>query len=405
MSVSRVRAYAEHNHIFTIIKQYLGMSIPLLLPQSTDWYQTIPKELRWDCRVILNFIYRRQSYYESGRVPLSRKILRQYVHTGNLTAAFKHLINGGIIGRSRSYLNGYKSKEHWILPGFEAMTIVWCHDQAVCRRFSRKHRGMPLQPHHKAMQGTLKHIRLNLSKAAEIASQHGKSDHWMRIARRVAAILESETATVFIDSFGHRCHTVLTRLPSKLRAALEYDGQPLQGIDIACSQPFIAAGMIHKASRETVSTQEAGSIKMCPFQKQADELLAVCCSGKFYESLMTDSIGRDDVKRNTFREVYFGRGTGFGVVGGRFRKKWDRVVDWLIAFKRKDYKKSAKALQRLESSIMIDTVGKQLVSEGVPFYTVHDAVYTLPEHTQRVQVLIEDSMRAAVGAAPKMTVE
>jgi hypothetical protein len=120
---------------------------------------------------------------------------------------------------------------------------------------------------------------------------------------------------------------------------------------------------------------------------------------------MTDSIGRDDVKRNTFREVYFGRGTGFGVVGGRFRKKWDRVVDWLIAFKRKDYKKSARALQRLESSIMIDTVGKQLVSEGVPFYTVHDAVYTLPEHTQRVQVLIEDSMRAAVGAAPKMTVE
>jgi len=54
---------------------------------------------------------------------------------------------------------------------------------------------------------------------------------------------------------------------------------------------------------------------MCPFQKQADELLAVCCSGKFYESLMTDSIGRDDVKRNTFREVYFGRGPWRGQLG------------------------------------------------------------------------------------------
>ena len=84
-------------------------------------------------------------------------------------------------------------------------------------------------------------------------------------------------------------------------------------------------------------------------------------------------------------------------------------MNWLVRFKRqaggKDcHKEVAKKLQRLESSIMLESVGKQLVDDGVPFYTVHDAVFTLPEYTAYVSDLIETAMRSELGAVPRLEV-
>jgi hypothetical protein len=384
------------------------MAVALLLPKRKDWYQSIPPELRWDCRVILHFINDRQGYYATGWVPLNRKILRNYVHSKHLTEAFEHLIRVGIIERGRSYLPGYKSKQHRIKPAHAEMEVVWCHDKATVRRFKRRKGNVRLQKHHEEMKQMLKHIRLDLAAAFKIIDKEVdvfRAERYRRTALKTAAILEAESAELFVDDFGHRVHTVLTRLPKKLRAALRYDGESMCGIDITCSQPLFLAGSVYESAMQEVE-KNGSSIKMCRFLKQATEFKELCSAGKLYESLMKvmkDGASRDDVKKLLFKEVCFGRGTGFGAVGRAFRRTWDAIVAWLIEQKRGDHKKIARSLQRLESSVMIGDVGRRLIAGGIPFFTVHDEFRTLRRHVERVKEVIQEEM-SRINLSPLMDV-
>ena len=387
------------------------MAVALLLPKRKDWYQSIPTELRWDCRVILHFINDRQVYHDNGWVPLNRKILRRYVHSKHLTEAFEHLIRVGIIERGRSYLPGFKSKTCRITAQYAEMTVVWCHDKATVRRFKRRQGNVRLQKHHLRMREMIrKHIRLDLPEAvriitAEVAKGEidaSKAERYRRTALKTAAILESESAELFVDDFGHRVHTVLTRLPKQLRAALRYDGESMCGIDITCSQPLFLAGTAYESAMQAVR-ENPTSIKMCRFLKQTIDFKELCSVGRLYESLMTDGVSRSDVKKLLFKEVCFGRGTGFGAVGTAFKGAWDAIVAWLIKQKRGDYKKIARNLQRLESSVMIGDVGRRLIAEGIPFFTVHDEFRTLRRHVERVREVIVEEM-GRLGLSPLMDV-
>lgn len=370
--------------------------------------------------MILHFINDRQAYYETGWVPLNRKILRKYVHSKRLTKAFEHLIRVGIIERGRSYLVGWQSKLHRINPAYAEMEVVWCHDKTTVRRFKRRKGNVRLQKHQEEMKRMLTHIRLDMTEASKIIDKEVdvfRAEHYRRAAMKTAAILESESAELFVDRFGHRVHTVLTRLPKKLRSALRYSGESMCGIDIKCSQPLFLAGSVYKSVMSAMQEVEkngsnhegenGSTIKMCRLLKQATEFKELCSAGKLYEELMTRGISRNDVKKLLFKEVCFGRGTGFGAVGTAFKQRWDAIVAWLTEHKRGEgtdpHKKIARNLQRLESSVMIGDVGRLLIAEGIPFFTVHDEFRTLRRHVERVtEVILEEMGR--IGLSPQMDV-
>lgn len=56
-------------------------------------------------------------------------------------------------------------------------------------------------------------------------------------------------------------------------------------------------------------------------------------------------------------------------------------------------------LQRIESYIIIDRVAPR-IPRHVPFWTVHDSILTLPEHTNQIRELIEEEFLIATGFNP-----
>ncbi len=63
-----------------------------------------------------------------------------------------------------------------------------------------------------------------------------------------------------------------------------------------------------------------------------------------------------------------------------------------------NYKLFAKLLQRLESSLVLGVVCRDLSRQNkdIPLFTVHDAILTTPQHAQTVKTLIESVLLEAV---------
>lgn len=115
---------------------------------------------------------------------------------------------------------------------------------------------------------------------------------------------------------------------------------------------------------------------------------------------LTNSDDRAKVKKQLFRDVFFGRPNVRGPVTDAFCEKWPSVFNAIVQMKRQyGYKVLSQCLQRLESHIMIDQVCGQLVSEHphIRFATIHDCVMTTRENSELVQELMVEAFRRRGG--------
>ena len=130
-------------------------------------------------------------------------------------------------------------------------------------------------------------------------------------------------------------------------------------------------------------------------------------AGALYELLSHDcGLSRERAKKAVFRDVLFGKPYVNGRVTVAFGKRWPTLLAGIRAAKRHDHKIIARALQRLESRIILDGIGARLVREmpSLHFLTIHDSALLVAEHAETVKAIMVDEF-ARWGVRPKLHVK
>jgi len=223
------------------------------------------------------------------------------------------------------------------------------------------------------------------------------------------------------DDYG-RVHSNLTNLPTELRNSLSVNGKKLVGLDLANSQPLIAGivcnqyfssestrlSFLNQYKTEETHTGEgeidnSNSSLSCSEElynsndsKELDQYsditnyIKLCEKGLFYESLMTETLTRQQVKTKLY-QVWFGKTHWKSEIKSHFEKSHPSVYQMLKEMKSEDYRRSAWILQNYEAMLFIGRIATRIMTEqpDMPIYTLHDALYTTPEHADYFQEVIE----------------
>ena len=173
-----------------------------------------------------------------------------------------------------------------------------------------------------------------------------------------------------VDRFGKRFHSNITSLNSRLRELLRVDGDRLVSNDVRNCQMLCLSGVIGTATEDAQRFREA------------------CEMGQLYESLQSNGISRNEVKEQ-LQPYLFGkpRMTGFSRIVTElyptidsYLRNWkskpltesERLVDLLD----EPHKRTASTLQRMESSIVIETACAEIkrLKRNAFLATVHDSI-------------------------------
>ena len=110
-------------------------------------------------------------------------------------------------------------------------------------------------------------------------------------------------------------------------------------------------------------------------------------SGRLYEHLMDKTgLSRAEVKVALLRDVFGRRGWYPSPVEDAFRKSFPAVWRFVRRFNRDDHGALLKQLQRVESDLVIQQVGKRLAGNGAgPYISLHDSVFSYRRHLPVVE--------------------
>ncbi len=251
---------------------------------------------------------------------------------------------------------------------------------------------------------------------------------------------------------GHRFYNPLTNLKKELRNYLSYDGQPLVNIDISNSQPFFAI-LLHdisfwqkfffllgrereeekekvkqiimflKSSKTHTSKGFENNIDLIDTNYSVNAYIKAVTNGNFYQQLnsrlqplLPNRLKTDkDIKPEVLRMMYVDN----KFIHLPFYEPAIRVfkqmfpVTYHIFYILKSIKCEPKnnylpiLLQKIESSIMIDTVCKTISQQypTIPLFTIHDSIVTTVSNQAIVTQIMIQTIKEAVGYAPELKAE
>lgn len=240
--------------------------------------------------------------------------------------------------------------------------------------------------------------------------------------------INNGTYRLSIDKFGKRIHTPLTRLKKELRQFLTYDNQRLIEVDIKCSQPYLSLKLI----LDSLSKKEPTIIKSFNEATSNKDKLDIIKNLDGYNGLykyMSDILIDDlylAIKDNF--ETKFGYQIGNGERGhykeamfndmysrNGYRPKTKILFKEIYGYPSKvyhdlktvDHKELSKRLQRLESSLILRNICKEInrYDKNIPLFTIHDSILTTPEHIDIVKQFTMDELSREIGLMPRVTVD
>lgn len=201
---------------------------------------------------------------------------------------------------------------------------------------------------------------------------------------------------------NHRMHHALTRTPRTVRAHLSLADEETVELDLANSQPYFLASKFRKVP------SLAGSV----------------CEGRFYEDInqhllspydLHDSEDKCELKRQCLMRIYARPINGYEW----YVKPDSRAVMIATAMNaafpglpacidqyRLQYGDTAlaNAMQKLESSVFIDTALPELQGRGIPAIPIHDSILCRKSHADHVARCLEKELLRATGLRPVLRV-
>jgi len=433
-----------------------GKPAAFYVPRNLD-LNLYPKDLRCSISFVLNTIHWKFCCKKADDKKFVRlcwryltkvvpsKILREIVH-GFLPGFYR--LPGDTEKRYPKVIEtdgaeqGIRCRGYRLAPGYWDTHRIECKDDAVNRRIRRLNakEETDLLPVHDWLRSNLDRLQFDMGRARSIIAtmkpkRRGKrqpltvAEYRSRITGRCQRLVNGDHSLI-ADKYG-RVHTLFTSLPKKLRGCLSVDGKLLVGVDLANSQPlflglFARRYFASRSARHRCLNVRFGG-KRDPYSHKAVRALAshrdeehpadlrefvrISEQGRSYESMMTpEERAKGDKYRERFK-VRFYRGVLFGKNSSvsrwpnelrrRFRQRFPSVAEVLRGLKRKNYRHSSHVLQNYEATLFIGIICKRIMQERpeLPLFTVHDSLFTVPEHLEYVKGVIKEEFEK-LGAHP-----
>ena len=175
---------------------------------------------------------------------------------------------------------------------------------------------------------------------------------------------------------GNRLHSNITNLKSEFKALITPDG--FVSIDCSNSQPLLLV---------------ASGYDNAEFKRLAEE-------GKIYERLeelsgLDRKVVKQELLRLLFRRVKFHEGTKTDdkILYKNIIKEFTDLIKYLEKAKEKGHSALALELQRLESSVFVDTVYAEFLEKHPeePVFCLHDSIICHEGFTGEVEAKIKNA--------------
>lgn len=239
---------------------------------------------------------------------------------------------------------------------------------------------------------------------------------------------------VQIDSNVHRLHSVITNIQKSYRKYLRYGENPLVGIDISNSQPYILCLLLNPLFWERRGNNNITLWHLPPNIQQyfSDEKIAEiidylytldsqslnnykikASNGQVYEYMKDTinstgySMSRDDVK-TMMMTVLFSDNRYLPPLKRLFRQNFPAIYGLIKIIKKGDHRSLACLLQSIESEIVLHRCCKRIWDEynqEIPIFTIHDSICTTPQYVEVVRSIMSDEFENAIGLRPHLKIE
>lgn len=206
---------------------------------------------------------------------------------------------------------------------------------------------------------------------------------------------------------GNRMYSNITSLHTPYRSLLEMDGKKIYNTDITNSQVLFGVFVIENYFKQRSGRKKLFTENSLPEDFKRFKQLSI--SGRIYEEVaekagMSQDILKDrkDFKGRFFRDVWYCKVSKKpNKIKTAFKELFPSVYEAINAIKENDYREFPIKLQKLEARMMLDTIGKQLMKDGIKFLTIHDSfVVNNIEDLEHIEELIRKEFSACYGAVP-----
>ena len=423
---------------------------------------------------------KKDSIDEEGYVPINALYLRKFFK--DYLSYLDYLIKTGVIITDGQYIISKKSKGYKFAPPYDSVPLVKYEYQSV-KEATTLVEAVPKEAFNEALDRFATNPLLEypylsywyeqkkLTIDVELAEQYAykvmsekfsngyeswdfNKDKWCRSRNTFckkyprsqynAAIHNIESIACHdykakIDSNVHRLHSVITNIQKDYRHFLLYDEQPLVGIDIANSQPYLLCLLFNPQFWEQSSSVSL-NIDTLPPNIQAlftqehlveirdyvsslaaealQEYKQIASGGRVYDHIMNliNSRRNTTLDRKSIKTmmliVFFSKNRYYHQQGATLKRLFDNAypeIYSLIALTKRDNQAVlACLLQSIESEIILHRCCKRIWEEGnhqVPVFTIHDSIATTTEHVEWVKGIMQEELTNAIGILPTLKEE
>jgi hypothetical protein len=327
----------------------------------------------------------------------------------------KALIDGHVVSRTHHYTVGERSFGYYLDRRFvdqPHIRVEITDDRLRNRieRFKDECRAKQLarfRPIHRELFRLQRQLRVDEGEAASIVAGLPPESNPFDVQGILLRDIIDHRYRMSIGPTSHRIYNAITSLARPARKALRIGGAPLAGIDLKCCQPALLAMLMQGNLKITqiAKTAEHSKVYTCPDSLPAlppdcvdadvRDFAFRTADGSLYDFLVERVPGqtRALLKRGFLRDFLAKKGCYDSPVENAVRNHWPSVHSFVRTTNRDDHAALIRALQRTEAWLVIDRVCGRLVDSRPDDFaiTLHDAVYSHPDHTPAVRTAFGDT--------------
>jgi len=386
----------------------------------------------------------------TGMVPINAEELRKKVR--NYKEYLDYALSTGILVTDNHYIKGKKSKGYRFSdPHMEKVKRVTIEKESLIKK-EQKEREIDPQVQEEYFHltkwfnddlcvdhtGATEFLESTFSTDPYVLEDIFKYNYNLSRLDKLAA----HDYCISIDGTVHRFHSNLTGLLGDLRGFISYAGEPLVGVDITNSQPYLSIALFSPPFYTTYSSSLPLSLfsifshslhpSTPPFSpppmlytlleavdnQDVKHFIELVTKGTIYEYLereIKEELGIKYKDRKEVKEVIFtvlftaNQFIGQNEAGPKrvFRDRFPTVYK-IFAFIKKGEKRNLPILlQRIESHIVLDRICKRIAHEQphLPIFTIHDSVITTIGNEGYVEAIMKEELSICIGYEPKLNIE
>ncbi len=347
---------------------------------------------------------------ELGYVRLMAKHLRNVMHKHHYHQVVDSLLESGAVVRapyqvgeqSFGYRLGdrFRDDKHIRITVRDTRLIDRLrsfHEQADKERQSR------MKPVHYALELHQQRLSIDGKQATEIIEALPPASNPWDCQGILVRDIQEKVFHVNVGRYG-RVSNNITSMKREIRPALRLGQEPLQHVDISCSQPALIGRAAKQAEQHPAREQNQikeenkresiyDALDSPLYSRDVGVYCELVQSGQFYDFMLSNSktgqcpnLTREDLKKRFLTDVVAKRkASRHGAeypsnIEDRFRELFPSVYKFIrdINCDGWEHENLIRQLQQQESELVIETVAANLIANHPRMFvlTLHDAIYT-----------------------------